>query len=334
MSTFSQEQEFKGFTNLIASVYPNEESKEPSSFIYINEDYKPIEESKKDKKRKTKKDWKRELEKSNIEDEECKYCGEVFRTKYANVMHIRRKQCPGFESLMEDTDSSISEEGELVQKYRTRIDIESGVIKSQFPNTTLRDIIYVAGPQGSGKTTYVKRYLEEFKEVFPDKRIILFSRVEGDDAFKEFPDIIEFDITDPDIIDEPLDVKKELTDSLLIFDDYLSLDNKIQKSLNITLKDAIQNGRDHSKSGKDVYVAITSHQITDRNRTRDILTEMSTLTFFPRGGDLFHIEYVLKFYFGLKKDKINEILDLNSRWITISKRMPRYVLWEHGVMNI
>lgn len=344
MYKLSFEDEFKGFDNLLASVYPYYESDIPINFIYYikeEEEYKPRNRSlkkveNKDKKRKSKKDWKREFKSYDIENKNCIYCNQRFENSYFSKKHIINKECPVIEYEMDNTNSSISEEGDLI--YITDNEIELGIndmiIKSQFPSTELRDIMYIAGPHGSGKSTYIKNYFKEFMEVFPDKRVILLSRLLEDDAFKGFDNIIEVDLNDESIITQPLDIKQELNDSLLIFDDYFTLYEKSRKSIEMTLKDAIQNGRDQSGKGEDIYLAITAHQLVNGNKTRFIFTEINSLTFFPKAGDIAAIKHTLRYYFGIDKNLIDTILDLDSRWITITKRLPRYVMWQKGVMLI
>jgi hypothetical protein len=57
------------------------------------------------------------------------------------------------------------------------------------------------------------------------------------------------------------------------------------------------------------------------------------VTFFPQSGDVHHIEYFLQKYGGIrKKEEIDRILGLPSRWITLYKSYPMYILHEQGVI--
>ena len=40
---------------------------------------------------------------------------------------------------------------------------------------TERQLLYITGPSGSGKSTFARKYLEEYKEVFKDNPVCLFS---------------------------------------------------------------------------------------------------------------------------------------------------------------
>lgn len=304
-----------------------------------------------------------------LNPKQCPFCKKELSNKYNVRRHIK-DTCPY--NKIEQIDDNINE-----------IILKSGKIKSQFPNRNLRDIIYIAGPQGAGKSTYVKNYVDEFLKIFPtpideiysssdesfdivwdrkkqiaskyniildeseessysyiseefnddgSKYIYLLSRINNDESFKDYIDdetIIPVELSE-EIINDPLDAKREMNNSLIIFDDYELLDKKIQKSVEITLKDVILNGRDQSNSGCDIYCAITSHQIYDYQRTRDILYECSSITFFPLSCPTYAIKTVLKKICGCSKSCIDKILSLDSRWITYYKRYPHYVLHEKG----
>ncbi len=211
---------------------------------------------------------------------------------------------------------------------------ENLVIHSQFPNIDLRDVCYVAGPYGSGKSTYCENYIREFINVMPQKDIYLISRIDNDQAFRGLLEdgvMTQVELT-ADIIDDPIDCKEELDNSLIIFDDFELLHKGIQKSVEITIKDCILNGRDQSGEGRDIYAIITGHQICDGHRTRDIINESSSITFFPRAGGLKGIKRILDVHCGFEKEVISRILNLPSRWVTVYKRYPMWIMWESGVM--
>jgi GTPase SAR1 family protein len=198
------------------------------------------------------------------------------------------------------------------------------------PNPDTRDCIYVCGPSGSGKSTYVSKYAEQYKKMFPDNKIVLFSRVEEDEALDKL-DPIRFDLstgseTSAEILEDPIE-PSDLENSLVIFDDTDTLPDKKVKDAIIKLKDdLLQTGRH-----QNVYVAITSHQLSNYKETRNVLNECHSITIFPKSGSTFAIKYVLKNYFGLDPQDIKRILDLPSRWVTITKTFPQSVIYDSGI---
>lgn len=174
---------------------------------------------------------------------------------------------------------------------------------------------------------------ENKKDCKQKKKVFLFSRIDNDESFRDYIEdgtITQLDINEDEIIDNPYNAKEELNNSLIIFDDYELLNKNIQKSIEITLKDVLLNGRDQAKEGNDIYAVVTSHQISNYSRTRDILNEASSITFFCKAGSTRGISYVLKNYCGIGNKQIEDIINLPSRWVTVYKRYPMWVLYEKG----
>lgn len=302
-------------------------------------------------------------ERLKIDPLKCPLCLKVFTRKYNTTRHLDTA-CP-FKKVQKFNKSKT-----LKSSNVNSIELNKNeIICSQFPNPYLRDICYVAAPYGAGKSTYTENYIKSFMELFepsmvgclsdesdtsdesdysdclsdesddsqPSKNIFLISRIEDDKAFRgmiESGVMTEIDISDPSLIDEPLDAKKELSNSLVVFDDYELLDKKIQKSIMITLNDVMLNGRDQADKGNDIYAVITSHQITNYQKTRDILNECSSITIFPKSGSTYQIKRALKTYCGMGKKEIEKLLMLPSRWVTIYKRYPMWVLYSKGVYKL
>lgn len=195
------------------------------------------------------------------------------------------------------------------------------------PNSEGRECYYIAGPSGSGKSTYISKYIELWREMFPNKKkhpIVLFSRVQEDDCLDKFKPL-RINI-DEELKDDPIDLD-ELADSLVIFDDVDQINNKNKlKDYVINLRDQILEEGRH----KNIYCCTTSHQMTNYKSTRIPLTEASHCVFFPRCGAAHAIKYFLQNYIGLDKTQIQKIMNLPSRWICLKKTYPMLVMHETG----
>ena len=53
----------------------------------------------------------------------------------------------------------------------------------QLPNTKTRDICFISGAAGSGKSYYAAKYIETFSWVFPNGAIYVFSKIKNDPTF-------------------------------------------------------------------------------------------------------------------------------------------------------
>lgn len=199
------------------------------------------------------------------------------------------------------------------------------------PNIHSREICYVAGPSGSGKSTWASKYVHLYKRMFPEVDFFLVSRVNEDKVLDKLnPDRVPLESLLPLEGEEPIDILEEIGDGdIILFDDTDTIqDNAIKKAVSAFKNDILETGRH-----KNIMCVITSHLINgnDRKDCRTILNECHTLTVFPKAGGAYGINYALKNYWGMNQKLINKIMELPSRWVTISKLAPQYVMHEKGV---
>lgn len=253
----------------------------------------------------------------------CKYCNKDFY-QTSDLKRHQAKSCK-----MKEFKEFVNEHMKDDNDVGNELILEEGLL-TPVPRNDRREILYIAGPQGSGKSYYASQYITEFNKKFPKHDTILFSRIEEDDSFKDFDKMIKINL-DENLLTDPIDAKKELLRSLTIFDDIeLGTNPKVQKAVEMLRNDVIKNGRDQAKKGNDIYCICTNHQITDYKKTRDLLNECTSITMFPKSGCDYGIRRVLKTYFGMSKDQMYKVLNLPSRWITLYCTYPQYVLHQRG----
>lgn len=187
-----------------------------------------------------------------------------------------------------------------------------------------RDVIFVAGPSGSGKSTYIGKYIKNFLITFPEKRLVVISKVANDPAFDKF-NPIRIEITRENIIDNPISVA-EFKDCCVVFDDIDTIvDKDLCKAVQRLRDDCMEIGR-HD----DVTVCATSHLLMNYKLTRSMINEAQAVTFYPRSGSTYQITNFLKQYGGLTASQIARVLALPSRWVTLYKNYPGYIFYEKG----
>jgi hypothetical protein len=234
---------------------------------------------------------------------------------------VRRRKAPKRDDLRSIFNRTI----EIIDEGRGKeYHIHDGTL-SHVPNTSLgRECLYIAGPSGSGKSTYLNNYVKEYKKVFPKREVYIFSRVEQDKTLEGNNDIQHIMI-DEELLDDPI-VNEDLTKSAVIFDDVDTIQEKnIADYIAHLRSDLLETGR-HNK----VTLLCTSHLLMDYKKTRTLLNEATSVTFFPRSGSAYHIQRFLKVYCGLNQIQIERILALPSRWVTICKTAPMWVLYSQG----
>lgn len=182
--------------------------------------------------------------------------------------------------------------------------------------------VYIAGPTGSGKSTYAANFMKEYKKMYPGNQVIVFSNEMKDKVIDDV-NPIRFQL-DESVVDKPIE-KEELEDSLCVFDDIDAMTNKkIQNSIEILRDNLLKEGRKHG-----IYVVCTAHQLTNYKRTRDVLNDCDTIVFFPK-SNIYGMKYYLKTYAGLNKQQIEEIVKLPSRWVAFYKNYPGIIMYSTG----
>jgi hypothetical protein len=233
----------------------------------------------------------------------------------------------------------------IKKKLSTNIELGPGERFEILPQK-LAECLMVCGPSGSGKSTYCANYyrhycnminnglLEGDKGMIEGKpRLFVFSRVSEDDCIDKLKPLrIKLD---EQLIHEPIE-PKELRDSCVLFDDIDTIgsdtkkEGKMLREAVIDLRDKLLEARRHD----NITMLCTSHQIFNYKSTRTMLLECDSITFFTKSSGIYHIKRLLKEQIGLTKDNINKILLLPSRWVTIYKKFPQYVIHEHGAFII
>ena len=129
-----------------------------------------------------------------------------------------------------------------------------------------------------------------------------------------------------ELITHPLKSTDFPDGSLCLFDDTDSIiDPKILKAVESLRNHLIRRGRHEG-----LYILVSNHMLSDYTKTRIILNECNAITIFPKSGAANGIRYTLKKYCGLTEPQISKIMGLNSRWVTIYKNYPMYVVYDKG----
>jgi Cdc6-like AAA superfamily ATPase len=187
---------------------------------------------------------------------------------------------------------------------------------------TERQILYITGASGSGKSYYTKNYCMEYRRLFPKNPIYLFSSINEDSSIDEIKGLQRIKLT-PELLDDEI-TSADFKDSLVIFDDTDCItDKKMKIKINGILNSILETGR-HTNT----YCIYTSHLPCAGNDTKRILNEAHTITFFPHSLGGRSLKYLLEGYLGLDKTQIKKIKGLKSRWVSVLKTYPQIVISE------
>jgi hypothetical protein len=207
------------------------------------------------------------------------------------------------------------------------LQIHEEFLFQQIPNlNNERDCIYVAGMSGSGKSYYIKDYVLEYIKKFPKCEIVLFSFKNEDKTLDAVKKIRRIDIYNAEFLNEELDTP-DFEDTLVIFDDIDCIpDKKLKNKLLNLLQQILQIGRSYH-----VTVCFACHEVCNGHETKPVLNECHSLTIFPRTMGNKKLKYLLENYFGMDKEQIEKVKNIESRWVTIFKSYPRIVMGQQDI---
>jgi Cdc6-like AAA superfamily ATPase len=241
-----------------------------------------------------------------------------------DIIYLDKQEKHKKEEYSDNSEDSDNSELEQFERIETGCDLKPLLDINQ------RSVSYIAGPSGSGKSTHAVNLIKNYLKVYPNKPFYLFSRTDykTDPVFKGMK--VNQIVVDKSLIEDPIDITQELTGgSIVLFDDCNTIqDDKVKKAVDKLICDILEVGRK-----LDITIVITNHLVipNEKKIARTILNEMQNITVFPKSGSVQQIGYVLKQYLGLSKKQIEDITKLDSRWITIHKNYPMYVVYAHGV---
>lgn len=229
---------------------------------------------------------------------------------------------PQVRQYMQD---KFKEAKQVIASRRRDFDLEKDGACEPLCNPDSRDVIFIVGRSGSGKSYWASKYIKSYQRTFKDHPVFVFSKVRGDPAFKDIPGLT-FVPMDEKFVEGVDKGEAKPDECLYVFDDIDTISDK--KVLNAVMKlraDLLETGR-HG----DCYILNTSHVFRGGHRTKDANRESSSLVLFPRSGDHYGITGYLKEYGGLTKDQIKRVMQLPSRWAMIHTAFPGFCLHEHG----
>lgn len=186
-----------------------------------------------------------------------------------------------------------------------------------------REIWYIAGASGSGKSHIAKGIAEQYIKQFPDREVYLVSKLEEDDTLDSMKGRKCVRLKVDKLAAEPIKDLTMLKNSLIIFDDYDTIMGKEGKVVQQLIDDVAIMGRHNN-----ITMLCLTHYLTNYSKTRLLLTEATHIVVYPLSTGAHALNYLLKTYLGLEKDEISAIRKGGSRWVCLYKNYPNYCITE------
>jgi hypothetical protein len=182
------------------------------------------------------------------------------------------------------------------------------------PDPKKREVWYIAGQSGSGKSYIAKSLASYYKKLFPDREVYLVSKLEEDATLDALKFLKRLNIQS--FVDDYPDLD-EFKDCMLIMDDYDTLTGDADKVIHKLIDDIAIMGR-HTNT----TMLCLSHFLTNYKKTRLLLTEATHLVVYPQSTSFHALRYLLKNQIGIEEDDLKRYRKFGSRWLCFIKGFP------------
>lgn len=196
------------------------------------------------------------------------------------------------------------------------------------PDPKKREVFYIAGASGSGKSYIAKGLGEYYQKLFPERNVYLISKLDEDagtlDKMRPKPKRINIQ----SLIDDFPDLD-EFKNCMVIFDDYDTFTGPAEKVVHKLIDDLATMGR-HTNT----TMLCLSHYLTNYKKTRLLLNEATHIIVYPMATSYHALSYLLKTHIGMTKDDVRDLKKM-GRWVCIYKHFPQYLISsEHARMLV
>lgn len=170
------------------------------------------------------------------------------------------------------------------------------------PDPNKRDVYYICGASGSGKSYMAKTLAESYAKLFPERPIYLISKLNADQTLDNMtigkPRRVNVDT----LVDNPITDLNEFNAEdgcMVIFDDYDTFQKPALDVVKQLIDDIASMGR-HKK----ITMCCLTHRLTNYSKTRLLLNETTKFIVYPQSTAYHQLRYLLTTYCGLTPDQV------------------------------
>lgn len=188
------------------------------------------------------------------------------------------------------------------------------------PDPERREVFYIAGASGSGKSYIAKGIAECYKKLFPDREVYLISKLAEDSTLDQVKELKRINIKT--LIDD-YPALEEFEKCLVIFDDYDTFTGDAEKVIHKLIDDLATMGRHTCTT-----MLCLSHYLTNYKKTRLLLNEATHIIVYPMATSFHALGYLLKTHIGMTKDDVRDLKKM-GRWVCVFKHYPQWLCSVH-----
>jgi hypothetical protein len=187
------------------------------------------------------------------------------------------------------------------------------------PDPKRREVWYVAGASGSGKSYIAKGYGEYYRKLFPDREVYLISKLTEDKTLDSMAGGKPHRISVDSLLEDYPEVS-EFKDCMIIFDDIDCFEGAHLKVVHQLIDDLAITGR-HSNT----TLFFLTHYITNYKKTRLIINEATHFVVYPQATSASALKYLLATHIGMDIDAIKALRKM-GRWVCVAKNYPQWLV--------
>lgn len=217
---------------------------------------------------------------------------------------------------------------DLISKEFSKITLKNGNIQP-ICDVNFRQVAYIQGASGSGKSTWIFRFCSELKKRKKDTQFFLISSLDEDSSLDKLEGLMRVKVDEENFVNNPIDLSEFPKGSVLIFDDIDVIggnNKKLKNGVYDLLNRCLEIGRHNF-----LHCLISNHLPTNGIFTKRALNESSLLVWFPHSGSSHGLKYLLQNYCGLSKEDINWCKNQKSRWCCLFKHYPQVICSEKEI---
>jgi hypothetical protein len=184
-----------------------------------------------------------------------------------------------------------------------------------------RDVYYIVGASGSGKSYWVKNLILNYRKLFPEREVYLATQLEEDETLDSIsPPIKRIRINS--FLERPPKID-EFKNTLLICDDFDTLPKPELEALWSVIDMIAIQGR-HTNSS----LAVISHHIVQSKRTTLIINESNWVVVYPQATSVGNLKYLLEKKYGIDVNQIRQFRRMKTRWVALYSLYPQLYVAE------
>lgn len=185
------------------------------------------------------------------------------------------------------------------------------------------DRIYITGPTGCGKSSFIRGWVRLFKTLYPEARLMLFSSKTEDKVLDDL-ELERMHIDEDTVVDKYKleDLMGESKPSLCIFDDIEDFPSaKINKEIARLRDEVMRNGRSYG-----IYSLFVHHDPCNYKETKSQIFECNKVVIFPKRCGKGTYNYLLEKKLHLTKKDVDVVTGLKSNYVCINKGANKYFI--------